>query len=163
MNGNELYHYGVPGMRWGVRRAKSQLSNITGRDKTKISDAEATRFRKDVKTLKKLSTSEMSTIGNAALKAKHGKKYADAVVKQAGKEKVKNIVGKTAAITAGTIAAGFALMKLNKKVASSIRLDEFQKTSKNMVEDMHDFAKNNSGRKIDIRKYAKLLDSVKTK
>ena len=117
MNGNELYHYGVPGMRWGVQRAKNQLSKLTGRDKMKISDDEANRFRKDVKTLKKLNKSERSEIGNTTLKTKHGKEYADAVIKQAGKEKVKSIIGKTAAIAAGTTAVGFALKKLNKKMA----------------------------------------------
>ena len=30
---NELYHYGVPGMRWGVRRARSSSVSTTGRRK----------------------------------------------------------------------------------------------------------------------------------
>ena len=119
MNGDELYHYGVPGMKWGVRRAKNQLSKLTGRDKSKISDDEANRFRKDVKTFKKMNKAERSEIGNATLKSKHGKEYADAVIKQAGKEKVKSIIGKTAAIAAGTAAVGIALKKLNKKMADT--------------------------------------------
>lgn len=117
MNGDELYHYGVPGMRWGVRRAQKQLATLTGRDKTKVSAEEAQRFRKDVKTFKKMNKSERAEIGNATLKSKHGKEYADAVIKQAGKEKVKSIIGKTAAVAAGTAAVGFAIKKLNKKMA----------------------------------------------
>ena len=114
---NELYHYGVPGMRWGVRRAKNQLSKLTGRDQTKISDDEAQRFRKDVKVLKKMNKADRSEYGNATLKSKYGKEYTDAVIKQAGKEKVKSIIGKTAAITAGTIAVSYAIEKMKQKTA----------------------------------------------
>lgn len=44
MNNNELYHYGVPGMRWGVRK------------KTRNMSADA----KEAQTLKKKKTYEMS-------------------------------------------------------------------------------------------------------
>lgn len=117
MNDNELYHYGVPGMKWGVRRAQKQLAKLTGRDSSKVSEKEAESFRKDVKTFKKMNKTERTEIGNATLKNKYGKKYADAVIKQAGKEKVKSIIGKTTAIAAGTAAVGFAINKLNKKMA----------------------------------------------
>lgn len=133
-NNNELYHYGIPGMRWGTRRAQRQLSNLTGRDRTKISAEEANRFRKDVKTFKKMNKSERTSIGNATLKSKYGKEYTDAVIKQAGKEKVKSIIGKTAAVAAGTAAVGIALKKLNKKMAEI----NFKKGSKSEHNRMFD-------------------------
>lgn len=44
MNNNELYHYGIPGMRWGVRKSQKRMS----------SDAE------EVRSLKKKKVKEMS-------------------------------------------------------------------------------------------------------
>ena len=38
MGNNELYHYGVPGMRWGTRKGK-QKQSTTSKPKTKLSKA----------------------------------------------------------------------------------------------------------------------------
>lgn len=35
MNNNELYHYGVPGMKWGVRRTHAQVRTDTIKRQTK--------------------------------------------------------------------------------------------------------------------------------
>ena len=97
MDNNELYHYGVPGMRWGVRRAKKQLAKLTGRDKTKITDKQAEKFRGDVaeaKNIKSMSDRKAWTQTNA--KRLGGKKYADAVLKQANKESISKFATKAA-------------------------------------------------------------------
>jgi hypothetical protein len=49
---DELYHYGVKGMRWGIQRSKEKLAKRTKRSESDISDEEAVDFMKDVYRLK---------------------------------------------------------------------------------------------------------------
>lgn len=52
---NELKHYGVPGMRWGVRRAKKQYAKATTKEQRDKLDARMRSHRaKAVKQVKKL-------------------------------------------------------------------------------------------------------------
>lgn len=51
-----LMHYGVPGMKWGVRRrqriisrSRKQMSKRLNKSESRISDKEALQWRKDVK------------------------------------------------------------------------------------------------------------------
>ena len=51
-----LMHYGVPGMKWGVRRrqklisrSKKQMAKRLNKKESRISDKEALQWRKDVK------------------------------------------------------------------------------------------------------------------
>lgn len=59
---NELYHYGVPGMRWGHRKAVSTTSN-NKRIKNKTDDAQIKKKRVSKKTKVVIG----STIAVAAL------------------------------------------------------------------------------------------------
>ena len=78
ITGNELYHYGVKGMRWGVRRATKQLSNATTKEdkakavsklkihKTKATSEIAKLQAKNVKLEKKREKQILTTDQKAA-------------------------------------------------------------------------------------------------
>lgn len=53
MDNNELYHYGVLGMKWGVRRARSGSSSKTGKKQSAYEheDYSQTHSKKSVKSM----------------------------------------------------------------------------------------------------------------
>ena len=56
---NELYHHGVPGMRWGVRKSRSSSGSSRSKRKTvKTSTLKQRLFMKKVKTKTKTNTPE---------------------------------------------------------------------------------------------------------
>ena len=56
MYNNELYHYGVPGMRWGIRRSEAQLARAAARRADKQRKKE---MRRDVKNRRLLSDEDL--------------------------------------------------------------------------------------------------------
>lgn len=58
MNSNELRHYGILGMKWGVRRTPAQLARARGKSASNSSSSGETK--KSTSTTKKKSLSEMS-------------------------------------------------------------------------------------------------------
>lgn len=72
-----MYHHGVKGMKWGVRRAKKQMSKRLGRKESSISDKEALQWKKDVK-----AGVRTGTFYSKADNRKISKKYYKAVGKQ---------------------------------------------------------------------------------
>jgi hypothetical protein len=105
-----LAHHGVKGMKWGVRRARSQMAKRTGRSKSSISDTEARQWKKDVK--KGLTADidwDKDTYTNYRSKADGrsvSEEYANAVITQ----QVRNAKAATLAST-GAYIAGMAMVK----------------------------------------------------
>lgn len=58
MEQNELAHYGILGMKWGIRRTEAQLARARG--KTKSDDADDNEKKISSTSSKKKSVSEMS-------------------------------------------------------------------------------------------------------
>ena len=105
---NYLQHYGIPGMKWGVRRSQAQLARISKRAKKK-------GWSEDAETAAKLRTKNVKQMSNAELKKLNertrleneyknlnkknpsaGRKFVNEVTKEVGKEIAKDFVKKNA-------------------------------------------------------------------
>ena len=63
---NELYHYGVKGMKWGVRRYQNAGANKR-RSKKVSTGSEKTKERKKIAIFKKVSNEKIKDIDSSTL------------------------------------------------------------------------------------------------
>lgn len=61
LNQNELAHYGIPGMKWGVRRSQKQLARIDKKAKKQ-------GWSEDAENAAKIKTKKLKQMSNADLK-----------------------------------------------------------------------------------------------
>lgn len=93
----ELYHYGIPGMRWGVRRAQEVLDRLAGRSankREKVSSDERIPMNDEelrVALNRKRMEREYETLSKP-LKS-DGRKYAQMQLEKAGGIVVAGIAG----------------------------------------------------------------------
>lgn len=104
MNCNSLVHYGVLGMKWGVRRSPAQLARARSSSKSANSDARAKR-KNDLKNRRLLSDSELQSRISRLEMEKKFKNLSDADL-YPGRTAIKNILKSSGAKVAGSVVAG---------------------------------------------------------
>lgn len=110
---NELYHYGVLGMKWGVRRSRSSSSSSSKKTFKRMSDD-----AREVRDIKKKKVKQMS---NAELRKVNERANLERTYKSLNKSSIEKgitFLG-TAAAATGTVLTLYSnsekLMKLGKK------------------------------------------------
>ena len=126
---NELYHYGVLGMKWGVRRSRSKSSYISKKKRKKAASTKnMSADAKEAARLKKKSVSQMS---NAELRKYNERKQLEQQYAKLNPSNIKRgiAIAGTVAGTLGTVASlynnGNQVINAGKKI-----FDEIVKASK---------------------------------
>ena len=118
---NELYHHGVKGMKWGVRKRTDAFSaKATGhRIAAKVYDINAKAYKKSNKALSSMNAAARTTSLKKAeqAQAEANKRREAANTPEARKARVKKAV-KVGAAVAGTALAAYGAYKVSKHIKS---------------------------------------------
>lgn len=125
MEYNELYHHGVLGMRWGVRKSRPSSSTSSGKNKTSASDNSKKETTSKKKSTGSLSDDELRAKINRLTLEKQYKELSNTVHPQKskrGKEfaiRVIEKIGENALVNIGSQAATKGLGLLVNKIAGT--------------------------------------------
>lgn len=121
---NELYHYGVLGMKWGVRRSRSKSSYISKKKRKKAASTKnMSADAKEAARLKKKSVSQMS---NAELRKYNERKQLEQQYAKLNPSNIKRgiAIAGTVAGTLGTVVSlynnGNQVINAGKKIFDQI-------------------------------------------
>lgn len=121
---NELYHYGVLGMKWGVRRSRRKSSYISKKKRKKA--ASTKNMSADAKELARLKKKSVSQMSNAELRKYNERAQLEQQYAKLNPSDIKRgiaIVG-TVAGTLGTVVSlynsGNQLVTAGKKVFNGV-------------------------------------------
>ena len=125
MNNNELYHYGVLGMKWGVR--KSINSGVSNSKKKFSRDQEDNRIKgsrkKDVKNRRKLSDEDLKK-KIERLKMEKQLKELTAEEISPGKKFVSDVMSSSGKKVAGTLVTGATLYAVKVAMTKQFNIKE---------------------------------------
>lgn len=136
MINNELYHYGVKGMKWGVRKSPQRSSGSTGKrkkkslfgfgrdkPKSKSKSSKKTSSESEKKTVKDMSDDELR---RAVQRLQMEKQYKDLSSKQInhGRELAKRVLNNVFIPAAEDTAKQLVKSKMVKTVNKVFDLDE---------------------------------------
>lgn len=130
MMNDELYHYGVPGMKWGVRRSQNKLDRIDKRSKKND-------WSEDATTAAKIKTKKVSQMTNAELRKLNDRRNLEqqnanlSRNSSKGRTAVKAFIATAGTITAVSAAAAIYAKHGKKVYQASGKIKEFLKVAIN--------------------------------
>ena len=130
MMNDELYHYGVPGMKWGVRRSQNKLDRIDKRSKKND-------WSEDATTAAKIKTKKVSQMTNAELRKLNDRRNLEqqnanlSRNSSKGRAAVKAFIATAGTITAVSAAAAIYAKHGKKAYQASGKIKELLKVAIN--------------------------------
>lgn len=112
MDNNELYHFGIKGMKWGVRRYQNKDGTLTNAGRKRRQENIHDDYKKvhDKKSIKSMSDAELRSRNNRLQMEKQYRDLTKRTIK--GKKIIQAFIG-----TAGTIAAAEGAYRTYKRLA----------------------------------------------
>lgn len=104
-NNSEIYHYGVKGMKWGIRRTAAQLGHVVSKGGRKVRNAISTSYknRREAKRIKKLMSKPVRKLSS--------EEYAERMERLAKEKSLLDLQRNVSQLDQKAISAGKKLMQ----------------------------------------------------